>query len=63
MKRYKKIYHVYYIYIMAQELDDFFCTDFNNWNYNEMINKPDIDPDNKKRKINISGNNSYNLMT
>ena len=35
----------------------------NSFNYNDMINKPDIDPYNKKRKINISGNSSCNLMT
>ena len=33
-----------------------------NWNYNEFINTPNADPYNKKRVINISSNNSYNLM-
>ena len=29
---------------------DFFSTDFNNWNYNEMMNKPSTDPYNKNKK-------------
>ena len=29
---------------MSADSNDFLCTDFNNWNYNEMINKPGIDP-------------------
>ena len=33
---------------MSEDLE-FFSTDFNNWNYNEMINKPGIDPYNNKR--------------
>ena len=37
-------------------------TDCNNWNYNEYINTSNADPYNKKRVINISSNNSYNLM-
>jgi hypothetical protein len=56
------MYHIYYIYIMAEDLNDFFSTDFNNWNYNEFINTTNADPYNKKRIINISSNNSYNLM-
>jgi hypothetical protein len=51
-KRLKKIYHIYYICIMSEDLTDFFSTDSNNWNYNEMINKPSIDPyNNNKSKI------------
>jgi hypothetical protein len=46
---------------MADEFD-FFSADFNNWNYNGYINTPNADPYNKKRVINISINNSYNLM-
>jgi hypothetical protein len=46
---------------MADELD-FFSNDSNNWNYNPFINTPNADPYNKKRVINISRNNSYNLM-
>jgi hypothetical protein len=44
--------------------DEFECfsNDFNNWNYNEFINTPNADPYNKKRKLNISSNKSYNLM-
>jgi hypothetical protein len=41
---------------------NFFSNDFKNWNYNEFINTPNADPYNKKRVINISSNNSYNLM-
>ncbi len=40
---------------------DFFSTDRNNWNYNEFINTPNADSYKKKRVINISSNNSYNL--
>jgi hypothetical protein len=46
---------------MADEFE-FFSNDCNNWNYNEFMNTPNADPDNKKRVINISSNNSYNLM-
>jgi hypothetical protein len=46
---------------MADEFD-FFSNDVNNWNYNPFINTPNIDPYNNKRTINISSNNSYNLM-
>ncbi len=41
---------------------DFFSNDINNWNYNPYINTPNIDPYNNKRTINITSNNSYNLM-
>jgi hypothetical protein len=46
---------------MADEFD-FFSNDCNNWNFNEFLNTPNTDPYNKKRVINISSNNSYNLM-
>jgi hypothetical protein len=46
---------------MSNEFD-FFSNDCNNWNYNEFINTPNADPYNLKRTINISSNNSYNLM-
>jgi hypothetical protein len=47
---------------MADEFD-FFSNDCNNWNYNEFINTPNADPYNKKRvNVNVSSNNSYNLM-
>ena len=46
---------------MSDEFD-FFSNDYNNWNYKEFINTPNADPYNKKRVINISSNNSYNLM-
>jgi hypothetical protein len=39
---------MYYIYIMSEDLD-VFSTDFNNWNHNEFINKPGIDPYNNKQ--------------
>jgi hypothetical protein len=41
---------------------DFFSNDCNNWNYTPFINTPNTDPYNLKRTINISSNNSYNLM-
>ena len=41
---------------------EFFSNDCNNWNYNPFINTPNADPYNLKRTINISSNNSYNLM-
>ncbi len=41
---------------------EFFSNDFDNWNCNPFINTPNADPYNKKRVINISSNNSYNLM-
>jgi hypothetical protein len=45
-------------------VDEFeFCSnDCNNWNYNPFINTPNADPYNNKRVINISSNNSYNVM-
>ena len=46
---------------MADEFD-FSSNDFNNWNYNPFINTPNIDSYNNKRTINITSNNSYNLM-
>jgi len=46
---------------MSDEFD-FFSNDFNNWNYDKFIITPNADPYNKKRVINISSNNSYNLM-
>ena len=46
---------------MSDEFD-FFSNDCNNGNDNEFINTPNADPYNKKRVINISSNNSYNLM-
>ena len=41
---------------------DFFSNDCNNWKYNPFINTPNADPYTLKRTINISSNNSYNLM-
>ncbi len=46
---------------MSDEFD-FFSNYSNNWNYKPSINTPNADPFNKKRVINISSNNSYNLM-
>ena len=40
----------------------FFSNDCNKWNYNPYINTPNADPYNLKRTINITGNNSYNMM-
>ena len=36
---------------MAKDLNDFFSTDSNNWNFNEMINKPSLDPYNNNKKL------------
>ena len=36
---------------MAEDLIDFFSTDFNNWNFDNLINKPDFDPYNNKKKL------------
>jgi hypothetical protein len=60
-KRLKK-YIIYLIYIKMADEFDFFSNDCNNWNYNPFINTPNADPYNLKRTINISSNNSYNLM-
>ena len=62
---------------MTDEMD-FFSNDCNNWNYNQFINTPNADPYNKNRtndddafylfvqnqklEINISSNNSCNLI-
>ena len=35
---------------MSEHLNDFFSADFNNWNYNEMINKPGLDPYYRERE-------------
>jgi hypothetical protein len=40
----------------------FFSNDSNNWNYDPFKNTSNADPYNLKRVINISSNNSYNLM-
>jgi hypothetical protein len=46
---------------MSDEFD-FFSNDAEKWNYNPFINIPNAHPYNLKRTINISSNNSYNLM-
>jgi hypothetical protein len=46
---------------MSDEFE-FFSNDCHNWNYNPYINTPNADPYNLKRTINISSNNSYNMM-
>jgi len=33
---------------------EFFSTDFNNWNFDNLINKPDFDPYNNKKKLDLS---------
>ena len=43
---------------MSEDLD-FFSTDFNNWNYNEMFIKPDIDPFNNNKKFCLLFSISY----
>ena len=53
---------MYIIYKKTADEFDFFNNDCNNWNYNEFINTPNADPYIKKRVINISINNSCNLM-
>ena len=35
---------------MAKRFKRFFSTDSNNWNLNEMINKPGLDPYNNNKK-------------
>ncbi len=35
---------------MAEDLNVFFSTDSNNWNFNELINKPGLDPYNTNKK-------------
>ena len=57
-----KKYIIYIIYIKMADEFDFLSNDCNNWNYSPFINTPNADPYNKKRVINISSNNSYNLM-
>ena len=44
---------------MSEDLNDFFNTDPDKWNYSEMINKPGFDPYNNKKKLDPFG---YNLM-
>ena len=46
---------------MSDEFE-FFSNDCHNWNYNPFINTPNADPYNLNRIINITGNNSYNMM-
>jgi hypothetical protein len=40
---------------MAQDLTDFFSTDFNNLNDNEFINKTGFDPYNNEKKLDPFG--------
>jgi hypothetical protein len=44
---------------MAEEFE-FFSTDFNNWNFNAMINNPDFDPYNN---LDPFGYNLYKYNT
>jgi len=44
---------MYIMYIMSEDFE-FFSNDFNNWNYNEMFIKPDIDPFNNNKKLTLS---------
>jgi hypothetical protein len=39
---------------MAEDLSDFISPDIINWNYNEYINKPGVDPYNDKKKLDPS---------
>ncbi len=43
---------------MAEDLNDYFSTDFNNCNYNKFMNKKGFDPYNNKKKLYQFG---YNL--
>ena len=43
---------------MSEDLD-FFSTDFKNWNCNEMINRPGLDPYNNEKKLDPF---DYNLL-
>ena len=47
------MYHIHYIYKMAQDLIDFFSTDFNNCNYNKFMNKKGFDPYNNKKNLKL----------
>jgi hypothetical protein len=40
---------------MMSEEFEFFSTDFNNWNFNNMINKPGLDPFNNNKKLDQFG--------
>ncbi len=44
---------------MSEGLTQFFSNDFNNWNYNEFINKPGVDFYNNNKKLDPF---CYNLM-
>ena len=44
---------------MSEGLNELFSTDINNWNLNDMINKPGLDPYNNKKKLEPFG---YSLM-
>jgi hypothetical protein len=39
---------------MSEEIE-FFSNDFNNWNLNNMINKPDFDPYNNNKELDPFG--------
>ena len=41
------------------EDSEFFSNDFNNWNYNEMLKKPGIDPFNNNKNLDPFGYNLY----
>ena len=43
LKEKKDLIYIYILYIMSEEFI-FFTSDFNDWNYNEMIESPDLDP-------------------
>jgi len=45
------------------EYFEFFSNDFNNWNYNERLTKPDIDPFNNNKKLDPFGYNLYKYNT
>jgi hypothetical protein len=43
---------------MSEEFE-FFCTDYNNFNYNEIVNKPGLDPFNNNKKLDPLGYDLY----
>ena len=43
---------------MSEEFE-FFCTEYNNFNYNEIVNKPGLDPFNNNKKLDPLGYDLY----
>jgi hypothetical protein len=41
---------------------EFFITEFNNWNFNNMIHKPGFDPLKNNKKLDPFGYNLYKII-